>query len=34
MNFGLKLIEGVLFGIGLIIASVLMKALLKVGFCG
>lgn len=34
MNFGLAAINGFLFGIGLIIAAFLMKALLKIGFCG
>jgi hypothetical protein len=33
MNFGLQVINGVCFGSGLIIAAVLFKVLLHVGFC-
>ena len=31
---GLEVVRGFLFGIGLILAAVLMKALVSVGFCG
>lgn len=34
MNTGLQIINGLLFGIGLIIAAFLMKALLHIGWCG
>ena len=34
MNYGLTAVNGFLFGIGLIIAAFLMKALLHIGFCG
>lgn len=34
MNLGLGLINGVLFGTGMILAAFLCKALLNIGFCG
>ena len=34
MNHGLNVLNGFLFGSGLIIAAVLFKTLLHVGFCG
>lgn len=34
MNQLMQVANGLLFGIGLIIASALMKAVLKIGFCG
>ncbi len=34
MNYGLTMINGLLFGSGLILAAVLFKTLLHVGFCG
>jgi hypothetical protein len=34
MSIGLRFVEGLLFGSGLIIAAFLFKALLHIGFCG
>lgn len=34
MNQGLQILNGVCFGIGMILAAFLMKALLHIGFCG
>lgn len=34
MNFGLKVIDGLGLGLGLILASVAMRLLFHVGFCG
>lgn len=34
MSFGLQVANGFCFSIGMILAAVLMKALLHVGFCG
>ncbi len=34
VNTGMQVVHGFLFGIGLILAAVLMKALVQVGFCG
>ncbi len=34
MNTGLQIVNGLLFGCGLILAAFLMKALLHIGFCG
>ncbi len=34
MNFGISVVNGLCFGIGMIIASFLMKALLHIGWCG
>jgi hypothetical protein len=34
MNTGMQIINGLLFGVGLILAAFLMKSLLSIGFCG
>ncbi len=34
MNFGFKVLDGFGLGLGLILASVAMKLLFHVGFCG
>jgi hypothetical protein len=34
MNFGIGVLNGLCFGVGMILAAVLMKALVNVGFCG
>ncbi len=34
MNFGMKFLDGVFFGAGLIVVSFLLKALLHIGLCG
>lgn len=34
MNFGITVVNGLCFGVGMIIAAFLMKALLHIGFCG
>lgn len=34
MNLGLTAVGGFLFGVGMILAAFLMKALLHIGFCG
>lgn len=34
MNFGLNAISGFCFGVGMILAAFVCKALLHIGFCG
>lgn len=34
MNFAMTTVSGFCFGVGLIVAAFLMKALLHIGFCG
>lgn len=34
MNMGLQIVNGFLFGVGLILASAAMKVVFHMGFCG